>query len=57
MDTEAERHPGDGSTENQEAMKRAGAAKLITKEAAVEELYAAIQEIARHKSSRSPARQ
>jgi CheY-like chemotaxis protein len=31
--------------ENQEAMKRAGAARLITKEAAVEQLYAAIKEI------------
>ncbi len=31
--------------ENQEAMKRAGASRLITKEAAVEQLYAAIKEI------------
>jgi PAS domain S-box-containing protein len=31
--------------ENQEAMKRAGASRLITKEAAVEQLYAVIQEI------------
>jgi DNA-binding NarL/FixJ family response regulator len=33
--------------ENQEAMRRAGAARLITKEAAVEELYAAIQDAIR----------
>ena len=30
--------------ENQKAMKKAGATSLITKEAAVEQLYAAIQE-------------
>ena len=36
--------------ENQQAMKRAGASRLITKEAAVEQLYAAIKEI----SAREP---
>jgi DNA-binding NarL/FixJ family response regulator len=34
--------------ENQEAMRRAGASKLITKEAAVEQLYAAIKDISRN---------
>jgi signal transduction histidine kinase/CheY-like chemotaxis protein len=36
--------------ENQEAMKRVGASRLITKEAAVEQLYAAIKEISRRKA-------
>lgn len=37
--------------ENQEAMKRAGAMRLITKEAAVEQLYAVIKETSRSTSS------
>jgi CheY-like chemotaxis protein/anti-sigma regulatory factor (Ser/Thr protein kinase) len=37
--------------ENQEAMKRAGASRLITKEAAVEQLYAAIKEISADSAS------
>ena len=35
------------ATENEEAMKRAGAVGLMTKEAAVEQLYGAIQEAVR----------
>jgi PAS domain S-box-containing protein len=37
--------------ENQRAMKRAGASRLITKEAAVEQLYAAIKEISGNKAN------
>ena len=42
--------------ENQQAMKTAGATSLITKEAAVDQLYAAIQETASRGASTLPPR-
>ena len=41
--------------ENQEAMKSAGASKLISKDVAVEQLYAAIKEISCNRASVSPS--